>query len=184
MVTSGHEGQAGGSSTVGGVGLEQPSRGVPAVAHALGASVSEGLAERVGRLRQGFGALTRSRSRRSSRCVQARAKAIGGESGIRTFSPLLDSASYRFHNAADAVDAVDAGDAVAPCPPLPGASPSSPAKAYLAASEPRQAHRDPNGPFTMSYELEWRDTYWAADWSALRAAQTTPSPLRGRGFCL
>ncbi len=55
----------------------------------------EGLAERVGCLRQGFGALTRGLT-----------------------APLV-SANYRFHNAADAVDA---GDAVSPCPPLPARS--------------------------------------------------------------
>jgi hypothetical protein len=42
----------------------------------------------------------------------------GGESGIRTLAPLLDSVSYRFHNARIAVDA---RDTVAPCPPLPAA---------------------------------------------------------------
>lgn len=40
----------------------------------------------------------------------------GGESGIRTFPPPLDSVSYRFHNA---TVAGNAGDAGAHCPPLP-----------------------------------------------------------------
>ena len=40
---------------------------------------------------------------------------IGGESGIRSLAPLLESVSYRFHNA---TVAVNASDAVAHCTPL------------------------------------------------------------------
>jgi hypothetical protein len=41
---------------------------------------------------------------------------IGGESGIRTFPPQIESVTYRFQKTEDAVDA---SNAVAHCPPLP-----------------------------------------------------------------
>jgi hypothetical protein len=47
--------------------------------------------------------------------VFVRAGRAGGESGIRTLAPPLDSVTCRFHNARVAVDA---SHAVAPCPPL------------------------------------------------------------------
>jgi hypothetical protein len=48
-----------------------------------------------------------------------RSDSFGGESGIRTLPPPLDSVSYRFHIARVATNA---SDAVAPCPPLPARS--------------------------------------------------------------
>jgi hypothetical protein len=60
--------------------------------------------------------------RRAAACLKTSRSAnlacgeIGGESGIRTPEPPLESVSYRFHSARVAADA---SDAVAPCPPLP-----------------------------------------------------------------
>ena len=43
---------------------------------------------------------------------------IGGEGGIRTLTPLMESVTYKFYSASVAVDAADAA---AHCPLLPGA---------------------------------------------------------------
>ena len=59
----------------------------------------------------GFACLANRSRERGERLAK-----FGGESGIRTLPPPLESVSYRIH---DATVAVDASDAVAPCPPLP-----------------------------------------------------------------
>ena len=59
-----------------------------------------------------------ARNRLSREAIEIREKSKiwdGGESGIRTLPPPLDSASYRFQSASVAVNA---GDAVAHCTPL------------------------------------------------------------------